>query len=68
MLDLSDELLGVVRVKAEHLAEAFEADILQVAVGQGLYTGIGLNHFLLCQAVGAYQVAPTWKVETSYYI
>ena len=51
MLDLCDELLGVVGIETEHLAEAFEADVLQVAVGQGLHTGVGLNHFLLRQTV-----------------
>lgn len=63
VLDLSDELLGVVGVEAEHLAEAFEADVLEVAVGQRLHTGVGLNHFLLGQTVGANQVAPTWRAE-----
>lgn len=63
VLDLGDELLGVVRVETEHLAEAFEADVLQVAVGQGLHTGIGLNHFLLCQTIRANQVTPTCNVE-----
>lgn len=64
VLDLSDELLGVVGIEAEHLAEAFEADVLQVTVGQGLHTGVGLNHFLLSQTVRANQVTPTWKTET----
>lgn len=63
MLDLSDELLGVVRIETEHLTEAFEADVLQVTVGQGLHTGIGLNHFLLGQTIRANQVTPTWNVE-----
>lgn len=63
MLDLSDELLGVVRVETEHLAEAFEADVLQVTVSQGLHTGVGFNHFLLGQAVRANQVAPAWKED-----
>lgn len=63
MLDLSDELLGVVRIETEHLAEAFEADVLQVTVSQGLHTGVGFNHFLLGQAVRANQVAPAWKVD-----
>lgn len=65
MLDLSDELLGVVGIQAEHLAEAFEADVLQVTVSQSLHTGVGLNHFLLCQIVRANQVAPTWRGETN---
>lgn len=60
VLDLGDELVGVVGVKAEHFPKAFEADILQVTVGQGLHAGIGLNHFLLGQTVRTYQVAPTW--------
>ena len=64
VLDLGDELLGVVRVQAEHLAEAFEADVLKVTVGQRLHTGVGLNHFLLRQTVRANQVAPAWKTET----
>lgn len=59
MLDLSDELLGIVRIETEHLTEAFEADVLQVTVGQGLHTGIGLNHFLLGQTIRANQVTPT---------
>lgn len=61
VLDLSEELLGVVGVEAEHLAEPFEADVLQVAVGEGLYTGIGFDHLLLGKAVGANQVTPTLK-------
>lgn len=63
MLDLSDELLGVVRIETEHLTEAFEADVLQVTVGQGLHTGIGLNHFLLRQTIRANQVTSTWNAE-----
>lgn len=63
MLDLSDELLGVVRVETEHLAEAFKADVLQVTVGQGLHTGVRLNDFLLGQTVRANQIAPTWKAR-----
>lgn len=63
MLDLRDELLCVVRIEAQNFAQAFEADVLQVTVGQGLHAGVGLNHFLLGQTVRANQVAPTWKVE-----
>lgn len=64
VLDLGDELLGVVGVEAEHLAEPFEADVLQVAVGEGLHAGVGLNHLLLGEAVGADQVTPTLEGET----
>lgn len=64
VLNLRDELLGVVRIETQHLAEAFEADVLQVTVGQGLHAGIGLNHFLLGQTIRANQVTPTWKVQT----
>lgn len=64
VLDLGDELLGVVGVEAEHLAEAFEADVLQVAVGERLHAGVGLNHLLLGEAVGADQVTPTLQGET----
>lgn len=63
MLDLSDELLRVIRVETEHLTEAFEADVLQVTVCQGLHAGVSLNHFLLGQTVRANQVTPTWKAE-----
>lgn len=64
VLDLSDELLGVVGIQAEHFTQSFEADVLQVTVCKGLNTGVGFNHFLLCQIVRANQVAPTWKEET----
>ncbi|TNN70251.1 hypothetical protein EYF80_019465 [Liparis tanakae] len=45
VLDLSDELLGVVGVEAEHLAEAFEADVLEVAYlhGAGAHEVDGLE-------------------------
>lgn len=62
VLDLGEELLGVVGVEAQHLTQALEADVLQVTVGQRLHTGVGLDHFLLGQAVGADQVTPTWRV------
>lgn len=51
VLYLADELLGVLGVEAEDLAEALEADVLQVAVGQGLDVGVGLDHLLLRQRV-----------------
>lgn len=68
VLDLGDELLGVVGVEAEHLAQAFEADVLEVTVGQGLHTGVGLDHFLLGQTVRANQVASTWKAFSSFML
>lgn len=47
VLYLADELLGVLRVESQDLAEALETDILQVTVGQGLDVGISLDHLLL---------------------
>lgn len=64
VLDLRQELLGVVGVEAEHLAEPLQADVLQVAVCQGLHAGVGLDHLLLGQAVRADQVTATFKVRT----
>ena len=59
VLDLADELLGVLGVEAQHLAQPLQADVLQVAVGQGLHVGVGLDDLLLGQRVGANQVAFT---------
>lgn len=59
VLYLADELLGVLRVEPEDLAEALEADVLQVAVRQGLDVGVGLDHLLLRQGVGANQISFT---------
>lgn len=61
VLDLGEELLGVVGVKAQHFPQALEANVLQVAVGQRFHTGIGLDDFLLGEAVRANQVTPTWR-------
>lgn len=60
MLYLADELLGVLRVESEDLAEALEADVLQVAVSQGLDVGVGLDHLFLRQGVRANQISFTW--------
>lgn len=51
MLYLTDELLGIFRIKAQHLAESLEADVLQVTVGQSLDIGIGLDHLFFCERV-----------------
>lgn len=59
VLYLADELLGVFGVESEDLAESLQADILQVAVCQGLDVGVGLDHLLLCQGVGANQISFT---------
>lgn len=60
VLYFADELLGVLWVESEDLAEALEADILQVTVGQSLDVGVGLNHLLLCQRVRTNQISFTW--------
>lgn len=59
VLYLADELLGVLGVESEDLAEAFETDVLQVAVGQGLDVSVGLDHLLLRQGVRANQISFT---------
>ena len=51
VLDLADELLGVLGVEAEHLTQALQTDVLQVTVGQGFYVGVGLDHLLFGQGV-----------------
>lgn len=51
VLDLADELLGVLGVESQDLTEALEADVLEVTVGQGLHVSIGFDHLLLCQGV-----------------
>lgn len=51
VLYLADELLGVLGVESEDLAEALEADILQVTIGQGFDISVGLDHLLLGQVV-----------------
>lgn len=59
MLDLADELLGVLRVQSQHLSEALQADVLKVAVGQRFDVGVGLDHLLFRQRVGANQISLT---------
>lgn len=61
--DFRNELLGVVGVEAENFTEAFEANVLEVAVRQGFHAGVGLYHLLLGEEVRANQVPPTWEVE-----
>lgn len=68
VLDLRDELLGVVGIETQNLPETFEFDVLQVAVGQGLHAGVGLYHFLLSQTVRTNQVTPTWKAEAQFIV
>ena len=60
VLYLADELLGILGVESEDLAEALEADILQVTIGQGFDVGIGLDHLLLGQGVWTNQISFTW--------
>lgn len=59
VLNLGEELLGVVGIEAQDFPQAFEADVLQVTVSQSFHTGVGLDHFLLGETVRANQVAPT---------
>jgi len=66
VLNLADELLGVLGVEPEDLTEALEADVLQVAVGQGLDVGVGLDHLLLRQGVRANQVTFTCACRKSH--
>lgn len=68
VLDLCDELLGVVGIETQNLPETFEFDVLQVAVGQGLHTGVGLYHFFLSQTVRTDQVPPTCTAEAQILI
>lgn len=63
MLDLCDKLLGIVRIDTKNFSEAFEADVLQITIGKGLHTSVGLNHFLLGQAIRANQVTTTWNIQ-----
>lgn len=60
MLYLADELLGVLGIESQDLAEALEADILQVAVGQRFDVGVGLDNLLLRQRVWANKISFTW--------
>lgn len=61
VLYLADELLGVLGVESEDLAEALEADILQVTIGQGFDISVGLDHLLLGQVVWTNQISFTWE-------
>lgn len=63
VLYLADKLLGVLGVQPEDLPKALQADVLQVAVGQGLDVGVGLDHLLLRQGIRANQVSFTWEVH-----
>lgn len=63
MLDLCNKLLGIVRIYTKNFSEAFEANVLQITIGKGLHTSVGLNHFLLGQAIRSNQVTTTWNTE-----
>lgn len=55
-MDVGAETAAVLRVQLEDFPQSPDADVLQVAVGQRLHVGVGLDHLIVLREVGPDEV------------
>lgn len=61
VVDVGAETAAVLRVQLKDLPQSPDADVLQVAVGQRLHVGVGLDHLVVFREVGPDEVAFTCR-------